>query len=57
MQPQRGTPWCGRALPGLLPASVQTKPGPVVPRRAPLQPAVPLTASRDSHNYRDYKEG
>lgn len=26
------------------------------PPRPPLQPAVPLTESRDSHNYWDYKE-
>lgn len=26
------------------------------PLRPPLQPAVPLTESRDSHNYWDYKE-
>lgn len=61
-----GGPWCSlrgaphgraRSCLGLLPASMQTKPWPVVPLHTPLQPAVPLTASRDSHNYRDYKEG
>lgn len=53
------------SLPATLPASLQTKPGAAgegpwgagaVRAQPPLQPAVPLTESRDSHNYWDYKE-